>query len=135
MANNQAKEWLKSGYCDLKIIKYIINDDVLTHIVAFHSQQVIEKAIKAILENELKNIPKTHKLQNLITKIDIDMKWDENMIEVLDELYIDSRYPGDLGLLPHGKPTLADAKEIYNFAQTVFDEVCKVLNVKISELV
>ena len=30
--------------------------------------------------------------------------------------YIDSRYPGDMGLLPYGKPTLEDAKEFHEFA-------------------
>jgi hypothetical protein len=25
---------------------------------------------------------------------------------MINEVYIDSRYPGDLGLLPHGKPTI-----------------------------
>ncbi len=135
MANIQAKEWLKAGYCDLKIIEYIINDDMLTHVVAFHSQQAIEKTLKSILENEVKKIPKIHKLQNLITKIDINIEWDENIIEILDELYIDSRYPGDLGLLPHGKPTLDDAKKFHNCAQTVFDKVCKILNVEISEII
>lgn len=134
MANTQAKEWLKSGYYDLKIIEYIINDDMLTHIVAFHSQQAIEKTLKSILENEVKKIPKIHKLQHLITKIDINIEWDESIIEILDELYIDSRYPGDLGLLPHGKPTLNDAKKFYNFAQNIFDKVCKILNVEISEI-
>ena len=36
----------------------------------------------------------------------------ELIISELDRLYIDARYPGDLGLMPHGKPTLEEA-EIY----------------------
>ncbi len=102
MANFQAKEWLKSAYSDLRSIHYIINDAFLTHMVAFHSQQAIEKALKAILENEENRIPKVHKLQNLISRVSIDIEFDESIIEILDELYIESRYPGDFGLLPQG---------------------------------
>ncbi len=35
-------------------------------------------------------------------KLDVDPV----MVAMLDKLYIDARYPGDLGLLPTGKPTL-----------------------------
>jgi len=133
MANAQAREWLKSGYDDLRIIEYIINDEKLTHLVAFHAQQTVEKTIKSVLEYEGKKIPKVHKLQHLISKIEIKPEIDENMIEILDELYIDSRYPGDLGLLPDGKPTIADAKTFYHFAQNFFDEVCQILGIELPE--
>jgi len=39
-----------------------------------------------------------------------------------------------LGLLPHEKPTLEDAKEFYDFAKKVFQEVCKELDVSEDEL-
>lgn len=45
------------------------------------------------------------------------------MLDKLNKLYIDSRYPSDLGLLPYGKPTLADAKMFYQFAKEIFDKV------------
>ena len=48
MANFHAKEWLKSAYSDLRNIHYIINDAFLSHMVAFHSQQAIEKSLKVI---------------------------------------------------------------------------------------
>jgi hypothetical protein len=37
---------------------------------------------------------------------------DVNIIKRLDEVYISTRYPGDLGLIPSGKPTVKDAKEL-----------------------
>ena len=33
---------------------------------------------------------------------------------LLDQLYIDARYPGELGLLPDGKPSVSEAREFYN---------------------
>ena len=66
--------------------------------------------------------------------IDIDLKIYDELIQLLDQLYIDSRYPGDMGLLPYGKPTLEDAKEFYDFAQEIFDKVCGILDVDINGL-
>jgi HEPN domain-containing protein len=102
--------------------------------VAFHAQQAIEKSLKAILENEENRIPKVHKLQNLINRVNVDIDFDENIIEVLDELYIESRYPGDLGLLPEGKPSLDNAESFYDTAQYIFEEVCNLLEVSMDDL-
>jgi HEPN domain-containing protein len=45
-----AIEWLKAANDDLDSISYIINVEHLTNIVAFHSQQAIEKSFKALIE-------------------------------------------------------------------------------------
>ena len=111
MNKKMAIEWLKSVYSDLLTIEQIIGDEFLTHIVAFHSQQAIEKSLKSILEFQTKNVPKIHKLQTLIDSINLNLNVNDEVIQLLDKLYIDSRYPGDFGLLPYGKPTLKDAQE------------------------
>ncbi len=49
MNHQMAKEWLESANGDLKTIEEIINNDYLTHIAAFHSQQCVEKSFKALL--------------------------------------------------------------------------------------
>ena len=103
MASFQAKEWLKAAYSDLRSIEHIMNDSFLTHVVAFHSQQVIEKSLKSIMENASISVPKVHKLETLVSKINIELKFNVDILEILDLLYIESRYPGDIGLLPHEK--------------------------------
>jgi HEPN domain-containing protein len=112
-----AKEWVKASADDLMIIKQIITIEHLTHMVAFHSQQSIEKLLKALIEEYELDIPKIHKLTKLskILKHKIVIENTE-LLTKLDELYIGSRYPGDMGLLPNGKPTLEDAQEFYDFA-------------------
>lgn len=135
MGKKQATEWLKSAYSDLRTIEYMINDSLLTHVVAFHSQQAIEKILKAILENNNQDVPKVHKLQNLLTKVDMKLEINRDIIMVLDELYIDSRYPGDMGLLPNGKPTVEDAKDFFKFSNDLFEKVCKKLNIEIKEII
>ena len=129
-----AIEWLKSVYSNLLTIEQIIGDEFLTHIVAFHSQQAIEKSLKSILEFQTKNVPKIHKLQTLIDSINLNLNVNDEVIQLLDKLYIDSRYPGDFGLLPYGKPTLKDAQEFYDVAKEVFYKVCEILDVKEEDL-
>ncbi len=130
------KEWLKAANDDLLIIEQIISIKDLTHMVAFHSQQSIEKTLKALIEEYEIDIPKIHKLiklnKILEDKIIID---NETLLERLDELYIDSRYPGEMGLLPHGKPTLEDAKEFYEFALYISDKVYDILEIEKDELI
>ena len=60
---------------------------------------------------------------------------DTQTLKILDSLYIDARYPGELGLLPYGKPTLEDARAFYEFAQSVFDMICELLQIDKSELI
>jgi len=44
-------EWIKAASDDLLVIEKIIDNEELTHIVAFHSQQAIEKSLKSLLEH------------------------------------------------------------------------------------
>ncbi|MDD5373623.1 MAG: HEPN domain-containing protein [Sulfurimonas sp.] len=71
------KEWLKAANDDLLTINEIINNNFLTHIVAFHAQQSVEKTLKALLE---------------------------------------------------------DARKFYDFANSVFEKVCTLLNISIDEI-
>jgi len=53
---------------------------------------------------------------------------DGDLTHMVDKLYIDARYPGELGLLPDGKPTCADAQEFYACAQSVYRQVRQALS-------
>ncbi len=117
--------WLKSAKSDLYTIEEILGNDQLTHVVAFHSQQCIEKTFKAIVEEfELTSI-KTHDLitlKNTISSVYCE-SIDDDLLSLLNKLYIDSRYPSDLGLLPNGKPDTDDAKRFYENAREIYDNV------------
>ena len=130
-SKKQAIEWLKAGKDDLDSISYIINVEHLTNIISFHAQQAIEKSFKSLLEYKKISIIKTHNLERLYREVKeyIEVE-DYDKLELINELYIDSRYPGDIGLLPYGKPTLEDAKKFYEFANDIFNKVCEILDVK-----
>lgn len=122
------KEWSRSAKLDLDSIYYLINQEHLTPVIAFHAQQAIEKTLKGRLEFKNVKALKTHKLQSLFALAAIDLEIDEDVLIVLDDLYVDSRYPGEFGLLPEGNPTTEDARQFYGLAEYVFDRVCQQLN-------
>ena len=129
MKINMSEEWLKASTLDLENIKYIIEVEHLTSIAAFHAQQSIEKSFKAVIEYQNKKIPKQHDLLKLKNIIDGVLDVDDDILDSLNTLYIDSRYPGDLGLLPYGQPTIEDAKEFYSLALRIFEDVEHMLDV------
>jgi hypothetical protein len=49
------------------------------------------------------------------------------IIKKLDQLYIDARYPGDIGLLPEGKPSINDAIEFQQAAENAYITILNIL--------
>jgi HEPN domain-containing protein len=107
----------------------LLNNERLTGHVAFHAQQAIEKALKALIEENGERVPKVHSLSKLFESCScyINFQFDDDLVIALDSLYIESRYPGEFGLLPDGKPSQKQAIQFYEFAlavnQTVIDHL------------
>jgi HEPN domain-containing protein len=116
------KEWLNRASDDLAVIEEIIANEHLTNMTAFHAQQAVEKVFKAIIEEYEIGFIKTHKLEFLLEKVKnrITFHVDVQTIKKLDEVYTETRYPSDLGLLPYGKPTQKEAKKLQEFAQEFY---------------
>lgn len=123
------EEWLNAATDDLDVIARILEDAHLSHIVAFHAQQCIEKVFKALVEEHSLDAQKIHNLVTLYGKIEqfFPEEMDLQMIKTLDALYIEARYPGELGLLPNGRPTANDARLFCDFAKAVFERVSRQL--------
>ena len=115
------KEWHDYAKADLKCCEKIIEDPSLTNIVAFHSQQAVEKCFKAIFEENGLAFQRIHSLNKLyMTIIDyISFDVDLEKLELLDEIYTSSRYPTETGILPNGKPDMEDTMEMYDFAKYI----------------
>jgi len=71
------------------------------------------------------DLVRIHNLERLLEIVKNHVKIDVNivLIEKMDKLYIDSRYPADFGLLPDGKPTIEDAEEFYDAASSIYEVV------------
>jgi HEPN domain-containing protein len=119
------EEWLEKAREDLDVALEIISKEHLTSMVAFHSQQAVEKTLKGVIEEFEIGFVKTHNLERLLGVIgkQVNLDVDLNLIKRLDEVYISTRYPSDLGLLPAGKPSIQDAKELYDFADEFYHKV------------
>lgn len=116
------QKWLEAANLDIESITLIIQNDRLTGHVAFHSQQAIEKSLKALIEENGERVPKVHSLSKLfdLCSTFINIHFDDDLVIALDSLYIESRYPGEFGLLPEGKPTRKQAQVFYDFALKVY---------------
>ncbi len=124
-------QWLTAAEDDLRVVARIASDDDLTHMVAFHSQQCIEKCCKAVIEEYELGHMRVHNLGRLfeIVRPKVPLDADVVLIEKMDKLYIEARYPSELGLLPDGKPTRADAQEFHACAQSIYQQVKRALAV------
>lgn len=124
------REWLTLAEKDIASCEKMLEDDFLTNIVAFHAQQTVEKSFKAIIEEFELGFVKTHDLVRLyeIVKSHLGFEPDLEMIRMVNELYIDARYPGEFGVLPHGEPTTKDVRIFYEFARELLKKITAVLD-------
>jgi len=95
--------------------------------VAFHCQQSVEKSFKAVLEEYDRLVPRTHDLIALRTLVEkhIRVMVEPDLLNQMNDLYVDSRYPSDFGLLPGGKPPQDLAQQMYNSACKIHESIGK----------
>jgi HEPN domain-containing protein len=118
------KEWLNAANDDLIAMEVMLGREEITNMVAFHAQQAIEKSFKAVIEEFNLGKFRTHQLENLYAKIlPILSGFNETILEELDTVYIEARYPGDLGLMPHGKPNVEEVTIYYLEALKIKEQV------------
>jgi len=90
---------------------------------------VWRNVFKAITESRGIAVTKTHDLIRLARLInDFPSEIDMDLLYRLNELYVDSRYPGEMGLLPEGKPTKEEAIQFCIFAEEILNithGICK----------
>ena len=122
------KDWLTFAEDDLIAAKTLSNDDRLTSLVSFHCQQCLEKCFKAVIEEQDKSFVKSHDLLRLQLSAEIQLSdLETKLLSMINEVYIDGRYPGVLGLLPYGKPTIPQANEFIQLCDSIFSRIRETL--------
>ena len=118
------EEWLMSARDDLETIGELVGNPRLTHVVAFHAQQCVEKAFKAILEEREEEIPHVHNLVTLNERAGNPMQGEDGLdvLDRLNQLYIKARYPGERGLFPAGKPSQEEAQLFQRVARRNYEQ-------------
>jgi HEPN domain-containing protein len=119
------REWLSMAADDLSAAEVLISQEHLTNMVAFHAQQAVEKALKAVIEELELGLIKTHSLTRLYEMVrdSFPVVANLDMLDRLEAVYIEARYPGEMGLLPTGKPTTAEAAALLGLARDVYQRI------------
>ena len=129
----RVKEWVKYSKLDLDSAIKLLESPELTQSAAFHCQQSIEKSLKAIIEEKINKVPRTHdleKLYGLIEEYGIKLKIDEDILDQVNDVYIETRYPSDLGLVPEGIPKVETIKYFYDLTESIYKQVIEILNIQ-----
>ena len=114
--------WLQYASDDLLSAQVLLKEKIY-NMVCFHSQQVAEKLFKSFIATYNKEIPRTHNLIRLHKICEdlygIKLKIDNEALMFLNDVYIDSRYPADFGMLPSGQSGEEEARKAYSYAKEV----------------
>ena len=127
----RVKEWIKYSKLDLDSALKLLESPELTQSAAFHCQQSIEKALKAIIEEKVKKVPRIHdleKLYGIIEENGINLVFDADILDQVNDVYIEIRYPSDLGLVPDGIPKVETIRSFYELSEMIYKQVNEVLN-------
>lgn len=127
---SQAKDWLEHAKLDIEAAHAILENPRLTSISAFHCQQAIEKALKALILHFTSAIPRIHNIVSLLAttknycSIDADIK----AVIMLNQSYTDTRYPREISeealMLPSHETAvflLITAENVVEQAQNILE--------------
>ena len=117
---NIVNEWLDKARKDLAtaIRENAIKDEPNYDAVCFHSQQCIEKALKALMIKMDINITKIHDLNYLflqIKQIDPMISIDEGKLRYLSRAAVSFRYPGEDADFEQATTSLEYTLEIFKY--------------------
>ncbi len=108
-----SKKWLDFAEEDQQVVELLWSQDsTLFRTICFHAQQYVEKILKGIIDNKTQKPPRIHDINALVekcTELGVAIPLNETEILFLSSIYIDVRYPPDVGLLPSGEPLKSDA--------------------------
>jgi len=103
-----SSKWIEFAEEDFKTALFLWESgSELYRSICYHSQQFVEKVLKGLLEAADENPPRIHDitaLLNMCKKAGIKIPLSEDYAHFLSSVYIDARYPPDIGLLPEGEP-------------------------------
>lgn len=113
----ESDRWLEFARQDIRIAELALEEGFYNQ-VCFHSEQCVEKVLKAWLAEKGKRLPRTHSMADLLTLIPADAIGDmSEEILLLDRFYISTRYPDALpGSLEDGMPDKDEAMEALDIA-------------------
>ena len=124
-----AKAWLEFAHRDLEAAKLLVGNEYVSNAVVFHSQQCVEKCLKAMLEESGVPVPHIHSVIRLSALLEeeanISIALNADELDLVDAVYIDTRYPAGVGLLASGFPSEEDARTLLHIAEKLYAKTSK----------
>jgi HEPN domain-containing protein len=129
MNDSLSKEWMKKAWHNLSTAKLLFDVHHYTDIIAVELHYAIEKILKSYPAYKNRKIPKTHDLIELYRINRAILEFDENEIEILiiaTEYHIRESYP----MYERNLPSRDEIKEVLDFAEALFGETLKRLDIE-----
>lgn len=120
------RQWLAKAEEDLGVADLLLAENTSYFSAAgFHSQQAVEKFLKALLVRHQVEFPKTHdlgKLLDLLTSVEAPLAAALENVTDLAPYGVQARYPGDLPVVSR-----EEAEEALRLTRQVRDQVLEAL--------
>lgn len=118
-----ADRWLSYADTDRQACSQLLGSPGLESVVAFHSQQTIEKSYKALLVFLDESPPRIHDLMRLSGFVSGKIKdptYDGAMLARITQYYTQSRYPLTMEADEKAVPSAEETREMVAHANRVF---------------
>lgn len=93
------RDWVRKAEADYRGVRLLQNSPEPVHdLVCFHCQQLVEKYLKALLEESGLGVPRTHDLDRLLSLLQATFPSLTKLkrgLQFLSRYAVDTRYPGD----------------------------------------
>jgi len=128
MAKNlkYAKEWLNKSWHHLSSAILLYKAEHYTDIIAIELHYSVEITLKSFLAYDNRQIKKTHDLLEISELVKEYVKIEDlKMLSLITKYHISEAYP------PRDRrmPSRGEIKEVLEFAEGLFEEVCKILKI------
>ena len=133
MNETSAIEWLNKAYHHKSSAELLYKAKHFTDVIAIDLHYAIEVMLKSILAYQNKKIIKTHDLveSSIVLKDIINFEEEEiRFLALISTYHIRGSYPPKDRKLPSEN----EIKKVLNFANELFDKVCKILNIEIKRV-
>jgi HEPN domain-containing protein len=121
--------WLSYAHENLEVAQLLLQSSFFNPCLQ-NIQQAIEKALKAALIEKELGVKKTHNIQelvNILKKQGIKLDVSENECELIDSIYLSSKYPTG-SVLPDFSPNKSICDKCIHLGFRIYDNITMVLN-------
>ena len=133
MNKTASKEWLVKAWHHLSTANILYGIEHYTDIIGVEVHYSLEITLKSLIMYENKALKKTHELYEIYTMVKKLITLDKDEIKMLiqaTEYHILEAYPASHRRLPSRE----EIKQILDFTNKLFEEVCILLNISIEEI-